>query len=343
MAVASTVCVYPLSPTYLVLHRYLYYLSLILSVLYPTPPPLVKGAFAFSLTYSSTAALYAILILALPLAPTTPILNLDILGLWAVLAPASILILPLLTWSRNLQGTGSKSARPIIRIWGILVLIGAACTFVLLQRAQSIADSVDASAVLNCQTLATDANAQNLRLRDPNYVLSVSYDLIFSPLYSILSARLVPLTFIPLAFGALSSLVTISLPIPLKSTGQASQLSASQGWAGGGLQEVSWSDSMSTSPLTVLRKAFLLLRRMVLYLTPGWLIPVMVVNELYLLRDWPLGIPEAESMYEVGQWGLFAGLGLVSAAAAVSWCAGGGGKDTDSAVRRIDNENACIA
>jgi hypothetical protein len=342
MATPSSVCVYPLSPTYLVLHRYLYYLSLILSVLYPTPPPLVKGAFAFSLTYSSTAALYAILILALPLPPTTPILNLDILGLWAVLSPASILLLPLLTWSRSLQGAGSRSARPIIRIWGILVPVGAACAFVLLQRTRRVANGVDPSTVLDCQALAAAADTQKLRLRDPNHVLSVSYDLIFSPLYGILSTRLAPLTFIPLAFGTVSSLATISPPTVFKST-QASQHSSYQSRTGGGLEEVSWSDSMSTSPFTTIRKAFLLLRRIVMYLTPGWLIPVLVVNELYLLRDWPLGIPEAESMYEVGQWGLFAGLGLVSAAAAVSWCAGGGGKDTDSAVRRIDNENACIA
>jgi hypothetical protein len=339
MAIPLSVCVYPLSPTYLVLHRYLYYLSLILSVLYPTPPPLVKGAFAFSLTYSSTAALYSILILALPLPPTTPILNLDILSLWAILTPASILILPLLTWSRNLQGARSKSARPIIRIWGILVLIGAACTFVLLQKVQAIANSVDPSAVLDCQALANAANEQKLRLRDPNHVLSVPYDLIFNPLYSILSARLVPLTFTPLAFGALSSLVTISSPTPLKT---ASQLSRFNGRPGAAI-EVTSTDSMSTSPLTTTRKAFLLLRRIVLYLTPGWLLPVMVVNELYLLRDWPLGIPEAESMYEVGQWGLFAGLGLVSAAAGVSWVAGRGARDPDSVVSGVGDGEVCVA
>jgi hypothetical protein len=337
MAMPSSVCVYPLSPTYLVLHRYLYYLSLILSVLYPTPPPLVKGAFAFSLTYSSTAALYSILILALPLQPTTPILNLDILGLWAVIAPASILILPLLTWSRNLQGSGTKSARHIIRIWGILILIGASCTFTLLRKTQGIANSINASVALDCQALAATADAQKLRLRDPNHVLSVSYGLIFSPLYSILSTRLVPLTFIPLAFGSFSSLVTVSSPMLLKS---ASEIPQSQSWTG---QEVSSSDSMSTSPLTTLRKAFLLLRRMVLYLTPGWLLPVMVVNELYLLEDWPFGIPEAESMYEVGQWGLLAGLGLVTAAAAVNWVAGGGGREPDPVVHPVGDGEICVA
>src|ERR1700738_2818470 len=129
MATPSSICVYPLSPTYLILHRYLYYLSLILSVLYPTPPPLVKGAFAFSLTYSSTAALYAILIVAVPEAN---IVNLDIFGLWAVLSAACIVILPLLIWTSHLQSSGSRSGRPIIRIWGLLVVVGAACTFSLL-------------------------------------------------------------------------------------------------------------------------------------------------------------------------------------------------------------------
>jgi hypothetical protein len=319
MAPAPSICVYPLSPTYLILHRYLYYASLLLSVLYPTPPPLIKGAFAYSLIYSSTAALYAVLILAIPpplsstLTAQTQILNLDVLALWAVLSPASILLLPLLCWSRNLRET----ARPIIRIWGIVVLVGTACTFVLLQRSLQIGNSIDTSATgLDCQALVTAADAQRLRLRDPNQVLSVGYDLIFNSLYSILATRLIPLTFIPLAFGALSSLMTISLPPTVMSV----EDSQSQSWKG---IEVSSADSMSTSPFTAVRKVFLLLRRMVLYLTSGWLLPVVVVNELYLLKGWPAGVPEAERMYEVGQWGLFVGLGLVSAAAAVSWFAGG--------------------
>ncbi len=98
-------------------------------------------------------------------------------------------------------------------------------------------------------------------------------------------------------------------------------------------------DGMSTSPFRTAREVFLLLRRVVLYLTPGWLLPVLVVNELYLLRGWPAGVPEAEKMYEVGQWGLLAGLGLVSAAAAVSWIAGGSGREETVGSKEGD----CIA
>lgn len=310
MSTPSSICIYPISPSYALLHRTLYYTSLILSVIYPTPPPLIKGAFAYSLTYSSIAALYAILILALP-HPTTSegqIINLDIPALWAVLSPASILLLPLLTWSRSLQ----SSARPIIRIWGILVLVGAACTFALLQQSQSNINSLDESTGLNCSVLATAAEAQKLKLRDPNSVLSVSYDRIFGPLYSLLATRLAPLTFIPLFFGALPCLITIATSIPSKSP-------QTETWHG---VEISTTPT-TTSPLGPFLNVFLTLRLLILYLSPYLLLPVLIVNEVYLLMDWATstGIPEAEKVFEVGQWGLWAGLGLVSAAAGVNWLA----------------------
>jgi hypothetical protein len=323
MATPSSTCVYPLSPTYLVLHRYLYYTSLILSVLYPTPPPLVKGAFAYSLTYSSTAALYAILVLALPLPSSADgqILNLDIFGLWAVLAPASILLLPLLTWSRSLHTT----ARPIIRIWGILILIGASCTFALLHKSQQLATATTTTTgALNCSALAASAATQTLKLRDPNHVLSAPYAQIFTPLYTILTARLPPLTFIPLAFGAFSSLLTITAPLYQDPSTSTTTSTYTTSYSTSAEIAISDPDTSGTRAVETLRTLFLTLRRIVLYLTPYFLIPVLVVNEMYLLKDWPFGVPEAEKVYEVGQWGLLAGLGLVSAAAGVNWVAGSG-------------------
>jgi hypothetical protein len=226
----------------------------------------------------------------------------------------------LLTWSRSLQGQGSRSARPIIRIWGILVLIGAACTFALLQSSQRTANAIDTSSALDCSALAATAETQKLKLRDPNHVLSALYDRIFGTLYSLLATHLAPLTFIPLFFGALSCAITITQPVLYK---QSPDYPQTQHWNG---IEVSISDNTSTSPVTTLRTLFLTLRRVILYLTPCWLIPVLVVNELYLLKDWsgPMGIPEVEKMYEVGQWGLLTSLGLVSAAAGVNWLAGRG-------------------
>ena len=311
MNTQASVCVYPLSPTYLVLHRYLYYTSLIISVLYPTPPPLVKGAFAYSLTYSSTAALYAILLLAIPVPADGRIINVDIFGLWAVLSTASILILPLLTWTRNLRGEGSSSARPIIRIWGLLILVGAACSFVLLGRARNLAAdvNVDPSMVLDCHAQGLVAGTAKLRLRDPNDVTTADYDRLFGSLFTLLFSRLSPLSFIPLAFGAVSCLVTIvesPPPISYTATGQ-----------------ITGTEATSTSLISSLRSLFLSLRKLVSGVTVCWLVPVLVVNELFLLKDWSGldGMPEGEKMYEVGQWGLFAGLGLVTAAASVSWFA----------------------
>jgi hypothetical protein len=310
MTAPAIVCVYPLSPTYLILHRYLYYTSLIISVLYPTPPPLVKGAFAYSLTYSSTAALYAVLIVAIPVPADVRIINLDVFGLWAVLSTASILILPLLTWTRNLRGAGSSSARPIIRIWGLLILVGAACSFVLLGRARSLAADVaaDAAAVSDCHAQALAADTAKLRLRDPSNVTTADYDRLFGSLFALLFSRLSPLAFIPLAFGALSCLVTIVDSSP-------SHIASG---------EITGTEVISTSLISGLRSLFLSLRKLVSALTACWLVPVLVVNELFLLKDWsgPDGMPEGEKMYEVGQWGLFAGLGLVAAAASVNWFAG---------------------
>jgi hypothetical protein len=320
MAVRSSqICIYPLSPTYLPLHRYLYYTTLLLSVLYPTPPPLIKGCFAYSLTYSSTAALYAILILALP-APGQ-IINLDIFSLWAILSSASILLLPLLTWSRSLRST----ARPIIRIWGILMLIGTICSFILLLSSQKTASrfvAAGGNGSVDCR--AVDLPAK--RLRNPETVQMGDYERIFGYLYGLVCFKLSPLVFVPLSFGALSSLITITATVAPSITSSAYQPSSSSSFPGLSSPGLITNPNTSPSP-SVLKTAFLSLRALTLYLTPGFLIPVLVINEIYLLKDWPFGLPETEKMYEVGQWGLYAGLGLVSAAAGINAVLGGRGEE----------------
>ena len=136
----SGICVFPVSPTLLPLHRLLYYLSLILAVLYPTPPPIIKGAFAYSLATSAIAAIYSI-ILALPhpqgITNRDP-QNLDVLPLWSVLATAAISLPMFLLWNRNVSPRYSI-ARPIVRIWGLLITFGTACAFVNLRQLYRIA------------------------------------------------------------------------------------------------------------------------------------------------------------------------------------------------------------
>jgi len=304
MNATSSICIYPLSPTYLPLHRYLYYTSLFLSVVYPTPPPFIKGAFAYALTYSGTASLYAILIIS---QFTSTIINLDIFALWSVLAAASTLLVPLLAWNKNLNSSHGKSARSIVRIWGVWVTVGMVCALVVMVRTQRLVKTSPVDSMLEeiCPTFAK-AIKMEFKLRDPKTAEMGEYGQIFGPAYRVIINITPILTIIPLFFGFISCFITI-MPARPKEPGDA--------WEG-----VCVSSSAGTfSAGSALRAAYLGIQRIVLILSPCFFIGVLALNEKFLLKSW---IPVAEEMYEVGQWGLLAGLGLVSAAAVVNWVVG---------------------
>jgi hypothetical protein len=305
MSALSSICVYPLSPTYLPLHRYLYYVSLTLSVLYPTPPPLVKGAFAFSLSYSSTAALYAFLVTAIY--PYGPIVNLDIFGLWAILSSATIVILPLLQWTKNLKGAGSASARPIIRIWGVLVIVATICIFVLLAKLKPIIDqSEDLEGVIGtCQLISSSSETPRLRLRNPEDVLLAAYEPVFGQIFDWIIRRISGLVFLPATFGLITCLFTVVHHPPMHQEDRTVHGDF---------------PSTSTEPTLffAVQNGFVYLRTVVVCLTPLLLIPTIVINEFYLMKGRETGLIEGEKIYEVGQWGVWVGAGLVGAAALVN-------------------------
>lgn len=307
MPIPTTICVYSLSPIYLPLHRYLYYVSLIISVLYPTPPPLVKGAFAFSLTYSSTASLYAFLITAIH--PYGHIVNLDIFGLWAILSSAAIIVLPLLQWTKNLKGAGSASARPIIRIWGVLIIAATICIFVLLIKWKRIVDggSDENWNKETCRSISSTTEMPNLRLRNPEAILQAVYNLVFGRSYDWIMWRVSGLVFLPAAFGFITCLLTIGHNSPTDD--------------GDGATSFRSTSSESTFS-SATQSGFIHLRKFVVCLTPLLLIPTIVLNEFYLLKGRKTGVIEGEKSYEVGQWGIWACAGLVGVAALVNSIAG---------------------
>jgi hypothetical protein len=322
MAEANLICVNAISPTYEPIHRYVYYVSLLLSVIYPTPPPLVKGAFAFSLTYSSTAALYAILLLSItPKSPTSTssstTTNLDIPALYAILSAAAIVVLPLQTWTKSL----SRSARNIIRVWVVFITIGLCCTFVLLVRSKALASPaqrIASDSIVDVATCEASASATHMKfkLRDPQNVEVADFDRVFGDLYTIAVKKLSPLVFLPLVFGLLACLVTVhpSKNMDHRPNGSVSNSTYSSNLEfglGAGVSSASLSSKKSPS-----RQFFLWVRNVLLGLTPAFWIAVVVVNELYLLKGGAGGIPEVEGLYEVGQWSLLTGLGFVAAAAA---------------------------
>ena len=310
MATPGDICVYPLSSTYLPFHRYLYYASILIAVLYPTPPPLIKGAFAFSLTYSSTAALYAILIIALP---RTQIVNLDIFGLWTVLSTASILVLPLLIWTKNVR----SNARPILRLWGALVIIATIITYVLLGRWKRVIEEAvgEQSETQNC---AFNSTLPRLKLRNPDEALTTASEPVFGYFYDLIVSRVAGLVLMPVAFGLITCALTIVDTPAYKTqriTPYASHYPYDQRPIVGNVSP----DGFSV--FSAAKNGFILLRKIILALTPLLFVPTLVINEMYLLKDGK-GIPGTEKMYEVGQWGLFVGAGLVAAAALISSIAG---------------------
>jgi hypothetical protein len=297
----ASICVYPLSPPYLPSHRYLYYVSLIISLLYPTPPPLVKGAFAFSLAYASTAAVYAFAIAGV--STSSQVVNLDLFGLWAILSSASIAVLPFLEWNKNLQDRANKGSRSIVRLWGLLVIAAMIYIYVSMLKAKArfqydIPQGLDFD---QCQLLIKELGRAKLKLRNPEDILAADYSRIFGTMYGWITSRISGLVFLPTAFGLISCVFTIIRQTPVRHEENALG---------------DFVDQSGHYTCVGFRNAFLQLNQLAVYLTPLLIIPTIVLNELYLLKGG--GLPEGEKIYEIGQWGIFAGAGLVGAAALVN-------------------------
>lgn len=305
------ICVFPVSPTLLPLHRLLYYLSLALAVLYPTPPPIIKGAFAYSLTTSAIAAIYSI-ILALPhpqgITNRDP-QNLDVLPLWSILASAAISLPMFLFWNRNVTPHYS-TVRPIVRVWGLLITFGTACAFVNIRQIYGTASYTDGD--------PTNATLERCRALDAGRTLrDIRHVQLIAPWfltdYNVL--RVTPaLTFISLAIGTLSCLFTM----PTKNT-DAAAMSAPEMTISDDLL-----DNRTSRAFKLMLKVYDPIRTLILWCSPVFWIAVVALNENFFLHkgEWALGTYSTEQMYEVGQWGIWAGLGLVMLAGLVDYLTG---------------------
>lgn len=251
------------------------------------------------MTYSSTAAVYAFAIAGVH--SSKEIVNLDIFGLWAILSSASISILPLLQWNKNFQHGANKGGRSIVRIWGVLVIAAMICIYVMLL--QSKHDVAQGETVEQCRLLVKKSSSAKSLLRNPEDVLSAAYPRIFGTMYGWITRRISGLVFLPTAFG----LVTIMR--------ESSIYHAEENRLG--------DFPVAGGDFTIfksLRSGFVTLRTLVVYMTPLFLIPTIVLNELYLSKNG--GVPEGEKIYEVGQWGVFVGAGLVGVAALINFLVG---------------------
>ena len=110
-------CVYPISGTYGLLPRLLYYATLVLAIFGRSQEWLVIGALASALTYAGTAAIHAMALCN----SRQVVFDLDIHGAWAVLSTGALAYITLINWSTTLR---NSRARMVMVCWGLLVGVG---------------------------------------------------------------------------------------------------------------------------------------------------------------------------------------------------------------------------
>jgi hypothetical protein len=127
---AAMTCVYAVSGQYGLLPRVLYYALLIFTVFTHRYIWLVAGAAASAMTFSGSAAIHAIILVALPRSSAAAI-DLDVFGTYAASATGLIFIIPIMTFSKTLQ---TVTGRVLIRVWGALMFVGTACSIAAMWR-----------------------------------------------------------------------------------------------------------------------------------------------------------------------------------------------------------------
>jgi hypothetical protein len=135
----STICVYPMSPTYSSLPRLNTLVLLIFTIHGPADNWATKGALAALMVRTVVISLHAIALLAVlhhqqkSSPEALAIFDLDNLGAWSVLGAVGTAMPMLLGWAPSLRQT---KARPLVRIWGLMTIVGAVCAYAAVDRAR---------------------------------------------------------------------------------------------------------------------------------------------------------------------------------------------------------------
>lgn len=121
-------CVYPMSGQYSLLNRLLYYALIVFAVVLHSHPWLVAGPLAYIMTYSSTAAVHALIMAAVS---KSGLLDIDVLGTWAIISIGCLAVLPIFTTSKAIS---ESQYSPVFGFWGTLMSIGVICSLVSIHR-----------------------------------------------------------------------------------------------------------------------------------------------------------------------------------------------------------------
>lgn len=319
-------CAFQLSGNYCVMNRALYYALIFFSVIGHSHVWLVAGALASALTYSSTAAIHAVVLAG---ATSNGIFDIDMLGTWAIVSVACMAVLPIFTLSSAIR---ESVFSPVFGFWGTLVAIGAICDIITFTRSYP-AEPACLSMAHNPQLLTNPG-----QLADPSFnctyacfsrqqMLRTPSELIALPTSRAFGHFNILLTtiFLTAILGLASAFFGFCLPTDRKRTEAELNAAIRRNPArDGDLPKVRRAKAAAR------RAAFKELETgeyagnscegicWSLFSCVGLLV-VVVLNEVFLLA-YEGGFPYNEQPFAIGQWGSWVGVLLaLLAAALVKW------------------------
>ncbi len=116
-AVTHINCVYPISGTYGLMPRLLFYVTLVAAIFGRSREWLIIGALVSALTYAGTAAIHMMTLVR----SRVGVFDLDIMVSWAILSTGALGYIGMMHWSTTLR---NSRAKVVMILWGILVGMG---------------------------------------------------------------------------------------------------------------------------------------------------------------------------------------------------------------------------
>jgi len=293
----SLLCAYPLSPSYSALPR-LNTLLLLFAVLYgPRDNWATKGALAALMTRTAALSLHSFALLGvleneLRHSPPLSSVDLDILGTWAVLSVVAVAVPMMLSWAPSLM---QSKARPLVRIWGVLVAAGAICAYVGMHRIKTLTASAP-----DCALMA------KLPMRRTGNPLEISWDELF----------LQPPAQQAMRAWDIAALVVVAFGIwACFKPGRVGAKSPST-WDGAPgnsqIQVPTFDNSVFSPGIFAFEAVFLTLGVLVFY-------GIVILHEIWL---WKANVPVLEGLDGFEQWNSWVATGLVIIATVLNWMLG---------------------
>lgn len=293
----SSLCVYPLSPSYATLPR-LNTLLLLLAVLYgPADNWATKGALAAVMTRTAGLALHAFALLgvlkwelAMPIKIRS--FDLDILGTWAILSVVATSIPMMLSWAPSLQ---TSKARPLVRIWGVLVTVAALCSYVGIHKISTVVNEND-----------TCENSARLPMRRDVVPEPLPLNQLFMTPQRQQVVRVWDIAaLVVLAFG-------IWTCVRIGRVGVVESKSSRNWYGGTGSYQV---QKLQFNPVTC-APTIVGLEKLALFAVPVIFYGLVILNELWL---WTAVVPVLEGLDAFEQWSCWVMTGLVMIATIINW------------------------